>query len=190
LFWPLPNLFTSGGLLEPKDGRSTFYWKERVSTSWGNYFGNEEKFLGAACELEFLLELNSYLGTNAIKDPKISQWLEINSRGISFDYNPDLYAYDLHWTVPMAERLYDLIAAEKAFPSYLAIEPKLFDLVFKDKNREQRLLVYGGFLYHLKVWQEQVMFQLFHHWPFGYTWEGRLRDIEEKYEAQLPKKIL
>ncbi len=186
LFWPLPNGLFPGG--ELNDGRSTFYWKERVSTAWGKYFGTDEKFLGPACELEFLLELNSYLGTNTINDPKIGQWLEANSKGISFAYYPDLFAYDLHWTVPMAERLYELIAADKPFPSYLTIEPKLFELAFKDKNREQRLLVYGGFLYHLKVWQEQVMFQQFHHWPFMYGWEGRLRDIADKYEAQLPKK--
>jgi len=186
LFWPMPNLFTSGEL---NDGRSTFYWKERVSTAWGKYFGTDEKFLGPACELEFLLELNSYLGTNAINDPQIDQWLEANSKGISFAYNPDLFAYDLHWTVPMAERLYELIAADKPFPSYLTVEPMLFERAFKDKSREQRLLVYGGFLRHLEVWQEQFIFQQFHHWELGYSWEGRLQDIAEKYEAQLPKKV-
>jgi hypothetical protein len=184
LFWPLPNLFTGGEL---NDGRSTFYWKERVSTAWGKYFGTYEKFLGPACELEFLLELNSYLGTDTINDPKIKQWLEANSRGLSFVYNPDLFAYDLHWTVPMAERCYELIAAGKPFPSYLTAEPTLFELAFKDKNREQRLLIYGGFLHHLEVWQHQIMCR-FDRWPFMYGWEGRLREIVEKYKEQLPKK--
>src|SRR6266536_338682 len=170
LLWPLPNLFTGGEL---NDGRSTFYWKERVSTAWGKYFGSDEKFLGPACELEFLLELNSYLGTNAINDPRISQWLEVNGKGISSSYIPDLYAYDLHWTVPMAERLYELIAADKPFPSYLAVEPTLFELAFKDKNREQRLLIYGGFLHHLEVWKENFMYQHFDHWSLMYGWEGR-----------------
>ncbi len=183
LFWPLPDLHSGGQL---NDGRSPFYWKERISTAWGEYFGTYEKFLGPACELEFLLELNSYLGTDAIKEPKIKQWLEIGSRGTSYRYQPDLYAYDLHWTVPMAERCYDLIAADKPFPQYLAVEPKLFALAFKEKNSEQRLLIYGGFLYHLKVWQQEVMFQGFGRWAFMYDWDGRLGDLVQKYNEQLP----
>jgi hypothetical protein len=185
LFWPLPSLFTGGEL---NDGRSTFYWKERVSTAWGKYFGSEEKFLRSACELEFLLEFNSYFGTNASNDPKVGDWLEAKARGMSFLYNPDLLAYDLRWTVPMAERLYELIASDQPFPPYLLVEPKLFVLATRDKTREQRLLVYGGFLHYLETWQEKAMFQLFHHWPFGYGWEGRLKDIACEYEAQLPKR--
>jgi len=159
LLWPLPAELFLGG--ELNDGRSTFYWKERVATAWGQYFGTYEKFLGPACELEFLLEFNSYLGTDTINDPNIKQWLEGKSRDISFVYVPDLFNYDLHWTVPMAERCYDLIAADKPFPPYLAIEPTLFAQIFKERNREQRLLIYAGFLYHLKVWQEKIMFQGF-----------------------------
>ena len=183
LLWPLPTIFPGDEL---NDGRSTFYWRERISTAWGKYFGTFEKFLGPACELEFLLELNSYLGTDTINDPKIKGWLEVNSSGISFVYNPDLFAYDLHWTVPMAERCYELIAADKPFPPYLTVEPKLFALAFKDKNREERLLIYGGFLYYLRVWQKKIMFEGFRRWPFMYDWEGRLKDIVEKYK-ELPK---
>jgi hypothetical protein len=185
LLWPLPNIFRGDEL---NDGRSTFFWRERVSTAWGKYFGNYEKFLGPACELEFLLELNSYLGTDTLDDPKIKKWLEANGSGISFLYNPDLFAYDLHWTVPMAERCYELIATDKPFPSYLAVEPTLFALAFSDKNREQRLLMYGGFLYHLKVWQADIRFHGFRRFPFTYSWEGRLMGIVEKYKEQLPKK--
>ncbi|MFZ0772079.1 MAG: hypothetical protein WCA49_03420 [Candidatus Sulfotelmatobacter sp.] len=186
LLWPLPpNLFTDGEL---SDGRSTFYWKERVSTAWGKYFGAYERFLGAACELELLLELNSYVGTNVTNDPEIAQWQEVNGKDVFFDYNPDLFAYDLDQTVPMAERLYDVLAADKPFPAYLTVDPRLLELAFKGKNREQRLLIYGGFLHHLQVWQERAMFQQFHNWPFMHGWEGRLGEIVEKYERQLPKR--
>jgi hypothetical protein len=185
LFWPLPNIFTRGEL---NDGRSTFYWKERIDSSWGKYFGTYEKFLGPACELEFLVELNSYLGTGAINDPNITRWLDINGRGASYIYNPDLFAYDLQRTLPMAERCYESIAADKPFPSYLMVEPRLFVLAFKDKTREQRLSVYAGFLNHLKVWQDKIMFEGFRRWPFMYDWDGRLGEIVEKYKEQLPKK--
>ncbi len=186
LFWPLPNdMFPNSEL---NDGRSTFYWKERVSTAWGKYFHTYENFLGPACELELLLELNSYLGAGAVNDPKIKQWLEVNTKGISFVYNPDLFAYDLHWATPMAERLYDLIEAGTPFPSYLAVESTLLELAFKDKNREQRLSIYAGFLYDLKLWQDNFMLRGFNRIPFMYDWEGRLKDIVDKYEAQRPKK--
>jgi hypothetical protein len=186
LFWPLPPDPFPGG--ELNEGRNAFYWKERISGSWVKYFGTYEKFLGPACELEFLIEFNSYLGTNSINDAGIQRWLEANSGDLSFIYNPDLFSYDLHWTVPMAERCYDLIAADKPFPAYLAVEPALFELAFKDKNRDQRLSIYGGFLHHLKSWQATVMMQGFRRFPFMYNWEGRLLEIVQKYKAQLPKK--
>jgi hypothetical protein len=186
LFWPLPGgLFPTGEL---DDGRSAFFWKERISTSWGKYFGTYEKFLGPACELEFILELNSYFGTNSLNDARIQRWLEVNLGDVSFVYHPDLLSYDLHWTAPMAERCYDLIASEKPFPAHLAAEPALFELAFKDKNRDQRLLIYGGFLNHLKSWQATAMMQGLHRFPFMYNWEGRLLEIVQKYKSQLPKR--
>lgn len=88
----------------------------------------------------------------------------------------------------MAERCYDLIASEKPFPADLAVEPALFELAFKDKNRDQRLLIYGGFLNYLKSWQATTMFQQFRRFPFMYDWEGRLLEIVQKYKEQLPKR--
>jgi hypothetical protein len=184
LFWPLPtDIFVENELIE---GRSSFYWKDRISSFWGSYFGTYEKFLGASCELEFVLELNSYLGTNMVKDSKIQDWLEANGETRSFIYNPDFYSYDLRWTVPMAEWCYDAIASDKPFPSYLAVDPALFELAFKGKTHDQRLLIYGGFLYHLKYWQAQAMMQ-FRRFPFMFDWQGRLLEISQKYKDQLPK---
>jgi hypothetical protein len=112
LFWPLPpNIFVENELI---GGRSSFYWKDRISSFWGSYFGTYEKFLGASCELEFVLELNSYLGTNTVNDSKIQASLEANGKRRSFIYNPDFYSYDLRCTVPMAERCYDAIARQSS----------------------------------------------------------------------------
>jgi hypothetical protein len=135
--------------------------------------------------LEFLLELNSYFGANTLEDPEIQRWLEANGKELSFIYVPDLFSYDLHLTVPMAEYCYDVIAAEKPFPTHLAVVPELFMLAFKNKNREQRLVIYGGFLDHLKSWQAQAMMQL-RRFPFMYNWEGRLLDCVQKYRAHHP----
>lgn len=184
LLWPLPESLFPGGELD--EGRSGFYWKERISAFWGKYFGNFEKFLGYACQLEFLLELNSYLGTNSISDSGIKQWLEINGGQLSFTYNPDFFSYELQRTVPMAERCYDLIASDKPFPTHLAVEPALFGLALKGKNRDQRVAFFGGFLHHLKSWQAQVMWS-FRRIPFMYSWEGRLLEAVQKYKSQLPR---
>ncbi len=184
MFWPLPSNFDGGDFTQ---GRSALFWKERISTSWGNYFGKYEKFLGPACELEFVLELNSYLGTNGVADPELQRWLETNRQNTTFFYVPDLYAYDLQRTVRMAERCYDLIASDKPFPADLAVEPALFALAFKQKTRDQRLLIYGGFLHHLRTWQETAMLQQ-RRFPFSYNWEGRLLEIVKRYREQLPRK--
>jgi hypothetical protein len=86
----------------------------------------------------------------------------------------------------MAERCYDYIASDQEFPACLAIEPALFSLAFKDKTREQRLLIYGAFLHHLKIWQSTIMMQGLRRFPFMHDWQGRLKEAVEKYKA-LPK---
>ena len=88
----------------------------------------------------------------------------------------------------MAERCYDFIASDKPFPTHLAVEPKLFELAFLGKSRDQRLLIYGGFLHHLKSWQAETMMHGLRRFPFTYNWQGRLLEIVQKYKAQLPKK--
>jgi hypothetical protein len=185
LFWPFEGAPIPENLL--MDGRSTYYWKERIAASWGDYFATYDLFLNGACQLEFLLELNSYFGVNTVGDPKLKQWLESNAHDLSFIYTPDLFSYDLHWTKPVAEACYDRIAESDDFPKYLAVEPALFEIAFKGKTREQRLLIYGGFLNHLKAWQGDVM-MAFRRFPFMYIWEGRLKDIYEEYKKRAPAK--
>jgi hypothetical protein len=185
LFWPLPSdLFEGTGELE--EGRSAFFWKERISTAWGKHFVNYEKFLKPACELEFLLELNSYFGMNAMEDLNIDHWLKTRGRDESFSYNPDLFAYGLHCTARIAEQCYELISRDAAFPSYLAVEPVLFELAFKGKSREERLLIYGGVLHGLRTSLAQFMMQR-RRFALGYGWQGRLRELVQKYEGQLKR---
>jgi len=180
LFWPFEQTIFEGE--ELNDGRSTFFWKERVSAAWGKYFATPEKYLGAACQLEFLLEFNSYLGINSAGDPKIAKWLEINAEGVSYIYVPDLYTYELYRTAPMAEACYDFISSDEPFPEYLTVEPSLFKLAFSGKTRDERLLIYGGFLYHLKTWQGKVRFHNFRLFPFTYNWPGRLLQASDRYQ--------
>lgn len=185
LYWPLaPDMFSGNELLQ---GRSTFLWKERISASWGDTFGSYDRFLGASCQLELLLEFNSHLGTNSIKDVQLQRWLEVNAQDDDLTYVPDLYAYTLEVTKPMAERLYDVVLAHGSSGSSWEILPDLFTVALKNKTRDQRVILYGEFLDGLKTWQSRTMMQ-YQRFPFMFTWQGRLADAVEKYRAQRPPK--
>ena len=187
LFWPLPSdMFNNRELLQ---GRSAFFWKERISTSWGSYFGTFEKYIAAACQLELLLEFNSYLG-NSVNEDGLKKWLETHAADVNFYYIPDLYSNSLDLTAPMAERCYDVIVAQdKSSRSQYEIIPLLFAAAFGSKTPDQRQILYGAFLDHLKSWQSQIMMQQFQRFPFMFTWQGRLASFVQKYRDQKPKKI-
>jgi hypothetical protein len=117
LFWPLPaGIFPNNEMME---GRSTFFWKERISSSWGTYFVTYEKFLAASYRLEFLLEFNSHLATNSIKDQFLKDWLKAITANPWFSYIPDLFFHSLQNAVPMAERCYDVVVAQDSSTSPL-----------------------------------------------------------------------
>ncbi len=170
-------------------GRAQFFWKERIAAAWGKYFGNATKFLEASSQLEFLLELNSYLGMNTLKDSRLGEWLRANvDSDIKFDYTPDLYAEDLQATVPMAERLYDVVAKGAPFPVYLFVDPRMPMQLFGSLPEvKRRMEVYGGFLLHLKLWQQNYRFQGLRRWPYMWDWRGRLKTMADSALAQQAK---
>jgi hypothetical protein len=179
LFWPIPNVFQAGEL---RAGRSSYFWNERISAVWGKRFGNFERFLSAALQLEFLLEFNSYIGTNAPGDSKIRRWLMLNGKDRQFGYVPDLYAYDLQGTVPMAEHMFDLIVLQQgSLPFHLAIEPRLLQAALE--STPSRMTFYGGFLHHLKTWQAKVMLQEMR-FPFMFDWEGCLKEAVDDFKKE------
>jgi hypothetical protein len=185
LFWPLPPYMFEAG--ELNDGRSAFFWKERISSSWGTYFVTYERFLAASYQLELLLEFNSHLATNAVKDPELQAWLKANVDHIWFGYVPDLFAHSLELAVPMGEKLYDLVVSQDSSASLYELVPGLFAATLKKKTRERRIFLYGEFLDNLKAWQSQVMMQQFRRFPFMFSWQGRLSDAVLKYREQRPK---
>jgi hypothetical protein len=78
LFWP----FTSSPISESEfsRGRAPYYWKERISV-WSSYFGSYEQYLSASCQLEFILEFNSWLGTNPLNDNAVAGYLKNRTQG-------------------------------------------------------------------------------------------------------------
>jgi hypothetical protein len=182
LFWPFWGLdFTSG---EFNQGRSSYYWKIRIASSWGKLFGTFDKFLGASSQLEFLLELNSYFGNNTLRNPHLNVLLAENLTDVHFGYVPDLYSRDLQATVPMAEALYDIFSSTQKFPLHLAVDTRLFDRVLVNMQPSERLQTYAAFLSHLKKWQSEYMFQALRRHPFFYNWQGRLGNIVLEYRQR------
>jgi hypothetical protein len=180
VFWPFAALpFVAGELAE---GRAQYFWSERVAAAWGTYFGNLNKFVEASSQLELLLEFNSSLGTNQPKLPQLQEWVaNKNEADVTFEYVPDLYAQDLQATVPMAERLYEILASGGLFPSFLTVDPQLPLVAFGNLKGPQRLEIYGGFLHKLKVWQSEYRCQAFHAWEFMWDWQGRLKKIAQAF---------
>jgi hypothetical protein len=150
LLWPLRL-----GILMPQ-GVISFCWEKRISISYRSFFGNWEDFLRPACQLEFILEMNSYLGVGEA-GPKPKEWLERYRPDMIFNYVPDLLRYELSVCRPIAEEIYEAI---KRGPDdwtivFLSIEKMLFDLVLKGESESQNLFFIATFLKHLQKFQAQ-----------------------------------
>jgi hypothetical protein len=88
----------------------------------------------------------------------------------------------------MAERIYEVVANGAPFPDYLFVDPRMPLQVFGKIAQAKRLEVYGGFLNHLKLWQQNYLFQALRRWPYMWDWSGRLRAIVESFnQAQKAK---
>ncbi len=185
LFWPFRGLEFGSG--EFDQGRSSYYWKLRVASSWGQLFGTQTAFLNGSAQLEFLLELNSYFGNNSLGNPHLERFIAENFSDVAFNYLPDLYSQDLEATVPMAEVFYDIFNTNQAFPPYLAVDSRMFDRVLADMQPSTRLQVYAAFLFHLKKWQSEYMLQGLRRHPFSYNWPGRLEKIVREYREHKPQ---
>jgi hypothetical protein len=187
LFWPFrPSPFQSR---EFDGGRAHYFWNQRIGAAWANYYGNFTKFAENSAQLELLLEFNSYLGTNTLKDSKLGDWLKANvSNETGFEYVPDLYSDDLHVTVPMAERLYEVVAKGSPYPVHLFVDPRMPIQVFGSLSEVKRLEMYGRFLHHVKVWQKTFMFQALRRLEFMWDWDGRLGTIARASQSQNPGK--
>ena len=184
LFWPFRGVEFGSG--EFDQGRSSYYWKLRVASSWGPLFGTQTNFLNASAQLEFLLELNSYFGNNSLGNFHLQKFIAENVSDVVFTYSPDLYSEDLEATLPMAEVFYDVFNTDHAFPLYLAVDSRMFDRVLADLQPTARLQVYPTFLFHLKKWQSEYMLRGLRRFPFSYTWPGRLEKIVSEYREHNP----
>jgi hypothetical protein len=169
-----------------KNGRNEEYWLQRIGTTWGDFFGSEDDFSKVAAQLEFILELNSHLLVQ-YKSPATDNFRKDFPEKRTA-YIPDFWKNPLGPAIPMAALIFESLIGEKGFPSELAIEPKTTEAVFKGMSAQARELFYGEFLFNLKKWQDQAMWQQ-QRFPFGVDWPPRLQralDLFESTQASNP----
>jgi conjugative relaxase-like TrwC/TraI family protein len=179
LFWPFRGALD---LPDMKLGRNQEYWQQRVEETWGQVFGSEDAFLNAATQLEFILELNSFLLIQ-YRSPNTVQFRETFPEKRT-EYVPDFWNTPLRLAIPTALRILELLV-DKGFPSDLALEPGIASAVFEPMSKEEREIFYGEFLAQLKTWQDQTMMQQMR-FPFLLTWPPRLQSAIDKYKSRQP----
>jgi hypothetical protein len=181
LFWPFSGKL---GLPEMKNGRNEEYWQQRIEATWGDVFGSEDDFSKVAAQLEFILELNSHLLVQFASPATDKFRKDFAERRTA--YIPDFWANPIGPAVPMASLIFESLVGDTGFPLDLAIEPKTTAAVFKDMSAQARELFYGEFLFRLKKWQDDAMWQQ-QRFPFGVAWPPRLQGAVDLFKnSQLP----
>lgn len=170
-FWPIPYG------IEMREGLNVFAWQHRVQSSWGEYFGNEEAYLRAATQLEFLLEFNSWLGVS----PEGKQWLVKYRPDLDMGYGPDIVNLSLSATVPLAERIYEALQRGKDDMTLvqLTVEKSLLDSRLNIVPTERPLLL-AAFIDYLLLLQARIARQL-GRFPFQVDWGSKLGPLLQDY---------
>ena len=172
-FWPLhipSNL---------PNGRDVFCWDFRVRDYWGEYFGNRESYLESGCQFEFILELNSFIGVGlGGKKARVEKWLNEFRPGVSFYYQSDLVLRDLRGVIPMAERIYEALerGPDDALICCITVDKTLTDILLKDATKDDRLLLLGRYLQHLRKAQADY-YSSTNRLPRGISWGSKLESL-------------
>ena len=177
LFWPFRGALD---LPDMKLGRNQEYWQQRVEETWRDAFGSEDAFLNAATQLEFILELNSYLLIQ-YRSPATDEFRQSYPEKRT-EYVPDFWNTPLRFAIATAEQIFRQLV-DQGFPTYLAIEPQIAVAVFASMSKEAREVFYGEFLDRLKTWQDQTMMQQMR-FPFLLAWPPRLQSAIDLYKSR------
>ena len=153
LLWPLR-------LNVPGHDRIAYAWEHVARPYWLDFFGSEESYLGAACQLELVLHMNSYLATEI---PEVANWLNLYRPHINFAYwyGSDLWRYSLNLIVPLAEKLYEALGQGPDAPFLLnfSMEQTIFQKAFRPSPQvitgEERPR-FVNYLKALAGWQSQA----------------------------------
>jgi hypothetical protein len=173
------------GLPNVTRGRNLTHWDLLIGVTWGEYFGAKEDFLSAGAQLEFILELNSYLLV-VRKHPAIEKFRMDNPKKFLM-YRPDFWATRLALVTPVAEWIYDCLVGPDGFPMQLALEPEVTKVIFDGMTPQQRSLLFGQFLNDLRSEQANYAYSM-GNLSFHYGWSDRLKvPVDEYLESIKPK---
>jgi hypothetical protein len=152
LFWPLR-------INVPEHDRVAYLWRHAVNPYWLDFFGSETSYLEAACRLEFILHLNSYLAT---ENPEASRWVSQYRSDINFDYwyKSDLWRYRLDPVVPLVEKIYENLPMGPNAPFLLdlSVEHTVFQKAFQPSEQSiagQEQEIFTKYLKALASWRSK-----------------------------------
>lgn len=167
LFWPLRMNVTG-------NDRIAYTWQRVVEPHWLEFFGSEQSFVDSACQLEFVLFLNSYLAT---KIPDVVGWLGEYVPDTSFSYwsGSDLWRYQLDAVVPLAENICTSLSLGPDPPYLLnfSVEHPIFQKGFSPSlpaTSEQRQDLFAQHLKELVRWRAENSQSVTHFPPDGPIW--------------------
>jgi hypothetical protein len=149
LFWPVRMNVTG------RD-RIAYTWEHSARPYWLRFFGSQKSFVDAACQLDFVVELNSYLATRI---PEARQWLTDHYPGMDLSYSPDLWRYPLDSCVPLAEKIFEGVGVSSDWPFILnvSVVHGAFQMAFPAEwTPEQRKARFAGWLRELQDWRSET----------------------------------
>jgi hypothetical protein len=176
LFWAMYSR------VQMKDSYISFCWSKRVERLWRAYFRNKEEFFQASCELEFVLELNSYVGMG-YAGKKSEPYLQKHAANSSFYYRADIWQYRLGALIPLAELYAEALrrGIGDIVIQSLSVLPAMFQTEFGGATEEARLDFLGGFLDYLRNTQVQIFHGEFR-MPFEHSWGLKLSAIVQGFK--------
>jgi len=178
LFWGMYSSF------QMKQSYIAFCWSKRVERFWSRYFGNKEEFFKASFELEFILEMNSYLAMGHA-GKKAEAYVQQNAANVSFFYQADIWQYRLAVLIPLAEMYAEALkrgTGDIAVQS-LSILPGMLQVEFAGAAEEARLEFLGSFLDYLRSTQVKVRQSEFK-MPFEHSWGPKLSQIVKAFQVR------
>ena len=172
LFW------VYGSRVQMPKGCTSFCWAKRVENSWHDYFGDSEEYIQASSELEFVLELNSYIGVGNAGEAAV-RFLAKSAPDVSFHYQPDLYQYGVERTVSFAETYADALgrSPQDATIVELSMFPSVFATLLPIASAEARGALLGSYLYYLSDLQAQ--FDMSRFYIRSWSWGDKLGPLVE-----------
>lgn len=172
--------------IEMQKGYTSFCWTRRVENSLSDYFGDREEFVQASCDLEFVLEFNSYVGMGNAGNTAVQHLAKV-AADVLFQYIPDIYQYGVERTTTFAESWVDALrrSPQDVTVQELSVFPSVFASLLPNQSDEARVALAGGYLDYLSGMQSDFDRRRFY--LRSASWGEKLGTILESYRRTKTK---